>query len=203
MKKRLLAVGDSTELEIIYSSGRRSGKFAKAPRLYTSDPSLKESRIKISGVSMDPKEFPGNHLIRIEPYGLKVIIGEEKKEYKLEIENLSGQKIGMNLVSTHPDFLDVKLPKEIKSGKSKEIKVKFKNVEERSTIGFKKSITIELTDAAKTRYTIPISYEKEQPQVASRPAPSSSKATQSKPTGLRTKNGNSIDLIKAGTRRDN
>jgi len=158
LKKRLLAVGDSTELEIIYSSGRRAGKFAKAPRLYTSDPSVKESRLKISGVSMDPYDSTGNHLIRIDPFELKVIIGEEKKEYKIQVKNLSGQKVGMNLVSTHHDFLDVKIPKDIKPGKSREIKIKFKNVEERSVIGFKKSITIELTDAAKTRYTIPISY---------------------------------------------
>jgi len=134
---------------------------------------------------------------------LKVIIGEEKKEYKIQVKNLSGQKVGMNLVSTHTDFLNVKIPKNIKPGKTQEIKIKFKNSEERSIIGFKKSITIELTDAAKTRYTIPISYEKEQPQVAARPTPSSSKSTQLKPTGLRTKNGNSIDLINAGTRRDN
>jgi hypothetical protein len=203
LKKRLLAVGDSTELEIIYSCGRHAGKFAKAPRLYTSDPSVKESRLKISGVSMDPNDTTGNHLIRIDPFGLTVIIGEEKKEYKIQVENLSGQKIGMNLVSTHPDFLDVKIPNDIKPGKSQDIKIKFKNVEERSTIGFKKSITIELTDAAKTRYTIPISYEKEQPQVASRPTPTSSQSTQTTPTGLRTKNGNNIDLINAGTRRDN
>lgn len=202
MKKRLLAVGDSTELEIIYSSGRRAGKFAKAPRLYVSDPSVKESRVKISGVSMDPNDHSGNHLIRIEPFGLQVIIGEEKKEYKIAVNNLSGQKLEMKLVSEHPNFLDIKMPKDIKPGKSKDIKVKFKNAEERSTIGFNKSITIELNDPAKTRYTIPVSYEKEKPQVASRPTPSSSQSSQPKATGLRTKNGNSIDLINAGTRRD-
>lgn len=152
---------------------------------------------------MDPNDTTGNHLIRIDPFGLNVIIGEEEKEYKIQVKNLSEQTIGMNLVSTDNDFLDVKMPGDIRSGKSKEIRIKFKNAEERSAIGFKKSITIELNDPAKTHYTIPISYEKEQPQVAARPTPSSAQSTQPKATGLRTKNGNNIDLINAGTRRDN
>ena len=49
MKKRLLAVGDSTEIEIVFSSGSRRGRFSKSPRLYTSDPSVTETRLRLKG----------------------------------------------------------------------------------------------------------------------------------------------------------
>lgn len=199
-----MAVGDSSEIEIIYTVSGRAGKFSKAPRLYTSDPSAAESRVKIFGEGVDPNDSSKNQPISIDPPELKVTVGEENGDkFKINVKNISEDNLSMKLVSTHPDFIDVDVPgKDIKPGKSREIEVKFENMEERSEIGFRKSFTIELSDSAKSRYTIPITYEKEKPQVASGQNRQIPGATAVQSTGLRTNNGNSIKLIKAGTSND-
>jgi len=197
LKKRLLAVGDSTEIEIIFSSGSRSGgKFSKSPRLYTSDPAVNETRLRLSGSITSPDDSSSSQLLEIDPFGLHALIDDDKNEYKISLKNNSKK-----LISNHPTFMEVKVPdRAIKPGKSRDIKVKLNDPKQHGTAGFEKSFTIELSDRMKTRYTIPVTYSKEKPQPRQRAAHNTNPAKSGiKPTGLKTKTGNNIDMIKAGT----
>lgn len=203
MKKRLLAVGDSTEIEIIFSSGGRSGgKFSKSPRLYTSDPAVNETRLRLSGSITSPEDSDSGQFLKIEPFGLQALISDKKDKYKISLENISNEDLEVKLVSNHPTFMDVEVPTQaIKPGKTRDITVKLNDPEQHGTAGFEKSFTIELSDRMKTRYTIPVTYGQEKPEPMQRAAQSNNPAASGvNPTGLKTKTGNNIDLIKAGTR---
>jgi Protein of unknown function (DUF1573) len=172
--------------------------------LYTSDPSVKETAIRLSGEIVQEDDTLVNHLINLEPFGLEVLFGEEKKEYSIKLENISDQKIKAELVSFNHEYLEVKVPKkDIKPGKSRDIKLKFEKSNETERMGFNKSFTIELNDSLKTRYTIPVTYMKEKAAPrAARPGQKIPGATVSKPTGLKTKSGSNIEMIEVGTRKN-
>ncbi len=201
MKKRLLAVGDSTDIEIIFSSGGRRGRFSKSPRLYTSDPTILESRLRLRGEIIYESDTTLDLPARIEPFGLEVNIGEVEDEYKIKVNNISNEKYELKLVSNNPAILDIDMPGgEIKPGKDKEIKVKLIDPDQHGTVGFQNSFTIELTDSTKTRFTIPVSYRNQQAAAQAHAQRTSPQTSQSgiKPTGLKTKSGASIDMIEAG-----
>ena len=202
MKTRLLAVGDSTEIEIIFSSGNRhGGKFSKSPRLYTSDPAVNETRLRLSGEIVEPGDSTVKQLLEVEPFGLNALIDDNQTEYKISLNNISDEELNVKLVSTHPYFFTVDVPdKSIKPGKSRDVTVKLIDPQQHGTAGFEKSFTIELSDRMKTRYTIPVTYSKEKPQQLQRAAVTNPAASGVKPTGLKTKTGNNIDQITAGTR---
>ncbi|HEQ99859.1 MAG TPA: DUF1573 domain-containing protein [candidate division Zixibacteria bacterium] len=203
MNKRLLAVGDSTEIEIIFSAGSRRGRFSKSPRLYTSDPSVTETRLMLKGEIIDKGDPMLNALMNFKPFGLEIIMGEEDiTGYEIEVTNVSDENLSMKLVSTSPSFFDIGLPdKEIQPGKSDMIEVKLVNPEAHGTQGFNKSFTIELSDSSRTRFTIPVTYKQEQQAglPAAQAAQPRAGQTTLKPSGLETKTGNTIHVIEAGT----
>lgn len=95
----------------------------------------------------------------------------DKKKFK--ITNVSDKPLKPTLVSTHPDFFDIKLPKEIKPGQTGEgLLTLTQNGIDKS---FEKSFTIELNDEKTTRFTVPV---KRTLQMASKPADSAAKAAQ-------------------------
>ena len=77
MEKKELAVGDSTEIEIIFSAGTRRGRFSKSPRLYTSDPGVTETRLRLQGEILENGDPMLNALMNFEPFGLDIIIGQD------------------------------------------------------------------------------------------------------------------------------
>ncbi len=205
MKKRLLAVGDSTEIEIVFSSGSRRGRFSKSPRLYTSDPSVTETRLRLKGEIIEKGDPMLNALMDFEPFGLDIIIGEEEKNtYEIEVTNVSEEELSMDLVSTSYSYFDVKLPGKVKPGKSDKIEIELLNPEAHGTQGFNKSFTIELSDSASTRFTIPVTYQEEKKQATvshSSRSRGSAGSTVLKSSGQQTKTGNTIHVIDAGTNK--
>ncbi|NIP42425.1 MAG: DUF1573 domain-containing protein [candidate division Zixibacteria bacterium] len=206
MNKRLLAVGDSTEIEIIFSAGSRRGRFSKSPRLYTSDPSVTETKLRLKGEIIDKGDPMLNALMNFEPFGLEVIMGEaDIKGQNVKVTNVSDENLSMKIVSNSPSYLDVSLPKgDVKPGESAIIKVKLVNPDSHGTQGFTKSFTIELSDSAKTRFTLPVTYhDQQQASVQAKANQPRAGQTTLKPSGLETKTGNTIHVIEAGTNKSN
>ena len=197
MKKRLLAVGDSTDIEIIFSSGSHTGSFVKSPRLYTSDPSVSESLLKLKGEILEQNDPLLNTVLNVDPFGLDILIGDDKEEYTVRLKNVTSQKLDLQLVSNDPNYVSVNLPREIKPGEIKNIIVKLVNKEANENSGFEKSFTFEASDSAKTRFTIPVAYHQEASHASNQPM-ESNLGTQLEPSGLQTKSGNTINIIDAG-----
>jgi hypothetical protein len=95
----------------------------------------------------------------------------DKKKFK--ITNVSDKPLRPKMVSTHPDFFDVKLPKEIKPGQTGEGLLTL--TEKAIGKSFEKSFTFEFNDEKTTRFTVPV---KRTMQMAAKPADSVSKAVQ-------------------------
>jgi hypothetical protein len=83
---------------------------------------------------------------------------QQKKawEYGVTVKNSSSEAIELTLVSAPTQFMTIDMPgSRIKPGKEKTITIKIdKDIADQT---FSKSFTIEASDSAKTRVTIPIS----------------------------------------------
>jgi hypothetical protein len=153
----VVAVGDSAEIELVYRAGRPTGRPAnKKATVTTNDNSQGTFRIEFRGdIYM---EADSTHLIAIEPK--LVNFHEENRDDKIKVKvyNQTDEKLKMRLVSHPHGFLKVDVSgKDIKPGKDREIKVEIDDDFEGRR--FAKSFTIELSDSAHTRYTIPVGLE--------------------------------------------
>ena len=152
----MLAVGDSTKLEIIFNTGRYKTRITKRPRIQTNEgPPDKHVQI-ISQVTDRPDS---TYPIVIQPYKLDLSQFSEKviREKKFMIVNVSDQKLKVSLISSQDDLFKVKLPKSIKPGHSGKGKLELRK--EAYGDSFEKSFTIEVVGVAEkdtTRFSIPV-----------------------------------------------
>jgi hypothetical protein len=160
LRKRLIAVGDSAKIEIIFSSGRFRGNVSKTPRLFTSDQRVNDKGLRFDAYVLYDGDTTAQHLLEIEPFGVHAVIGQEEDEYPVYVKNISDQTLQVSLVSSDPEVMEVQLPDKVKPGDKAHISLKLKNLEEYQIPGFGKSFTIQLSDDDNTRYTIPVLYEK-------------------------------------------
>jgi len=151
----VLAVGDSTKLEIIFSTRSYHSRTAKRPRISTNEKGKEAThyvRINAHVVERPDSTYP----VIVDPYKLDLSQFNEKviDEKEFEIVNVSDEDLRLTLVSWPREYCEVKLPKSIGRGKTGkgEIRLKEKGLEE----PFEKSLTFELSDESKTRFTVPI-----------------------------------------------
>lgn len=153
MDKEILAVGDSTQLEIIFSTKTAINKVAKSPTIQTNEgPPDKRVRIEATVVSKPDSTYP----LVISPYKLDLSQGESNVVDKIEftIKNVSDAKLDLTSVSFASDFFELELPKSLAPGASDKGKLKLlKSSIEQS---FEKSFTIEVNDTNKSRFTVPV-----------------------------------------------
>ena len=94
--------------------------------------------------------------IRIKPYKFDISQFGEKTVDKRDfvIENVSDSDLDLSLVSMPEGMFTVKLPKQVKAGQTAkgEIKLDHDYLDKE----FEKSITIEVNDANKTHFTVPV-----------------------------------------------
>jgi hypothetical protein len=156
LEKQVLAVGDSTRLEIIFSTKNYKGKVSKQPTIKTNEgPPDKHVQISSDIMQRPDSTYP----IVIEPYKLDLSQFSEKvvNKKKFSIRNVSDQKLDVVLVSTRDDFFKLKLPKSIKPGKTEEGELEL--IKEAYGESFEKSVTIEVVgadDEQAVRFTIPV-----------------------------------------------
>jgi hypothetical protein len=112
----------------------------------------KRVQITANVIATPDSTFP----IRIKPYKFDVSQFGEKKVDTREfvIENVSDNDLDLSLVDMPPGMFTVKLPKQVKAGQTEKGVITLKD--EYLDQEFEKSLTIELNDAAKTRFTVPV-----------------------------------------------
>lgn len=155
LERSHLAGGDSTRLEIIFSTGKRRGQVSKSPSIQT-NAGGPDQRVRIVThiVTRPDSTFP----IIITPYKLTLgqFTDKQRKERSFTIENISTDEIPIRLIAHPSDLFAVDLPAEIGPQSAAECSLVLK--EAGLTRSFEKSFTIELGDAKKTRFTIPVKH---------------------------------------------
>ncbi|SYZ73482.1 conserved exported hypothetical protein [Candidatus Zixiibacteriota bacterium] len=151
--KSELAPGDSTALEIIFSTGYYSGWLTKHPGLLTNEGS--DVRLLDFAANIVVKPDSTSPVI-FEPYKFELPPFENKTRPSLNfaVRNVSGQPLEMTLVDFPPGMFKINYPKKIKPGESAAGKIEItKNFDGKD---FAKSITFQMNDKEKTRFTIPV-----------------------------------------------
>jgi hypothetical protein len=129
------------------------GPASKRPAISTNEgPPTKRVTISVHSVRQPDSTYP----VVFKPYRVYVSrAGEvEVDEAKFTVTNVSDEDLELKIVSEPFGYLEIDLPDEVKAGESAECKIKVK--EDHLNQSFEKSITLELNDPTKTRFSVPI-----------------------------------------------
>jgi hypothetical protein len=152
LKKNLLAAGESTELEVIFSTRRYIGQLEKNPIILTDAKPGQQYISFTATVVVNPgKDYP----YKIQPYILNYDnLKKDQSKLAFTITNNTETDLKVELIEYDPQVFEIKLPKKIKSGKAAEVEVKLKK--ESAEENFEKSVTLQFNDEEKTRITVPL-----------------------------------------------
>lgn len=149
----MVAVGDSAEVELIFTSTKgHRGQVSKSATVTCNDNDRGNFQLSLKGKGYENADslVPLTLSVRTVTWDQQT----RSKEAKLLVKNVSKNTVKMNLVSQPYGYLKITLPDgDIKPGKEKEIKVKIDPAVK--DLDFKKSFTFQVSDSAGTRYTIP------------------------------------------------
>jgi hypothetical protein len=154
LDKTDLPVGDSTQVEIIFSTKTSLDRVSKAPSIQTNEgPPDKRLQIIATITAHPDSTFP----VVVQPYKLDVSQKTEKVIDRIEfsVRNVSDQEVTLEFVAGATDFFNVDLPaKPIKPGEI----AKGLLVLHKQALGkpFQKSFTFQVNDDIGTRFTIPV-----------------------------------------------
>jgi hypothetical protein len=153
LEKNAVAVGDSTFVEIIFSTGSYTGNVLKTPSVQTNASAVTQALKFTANITTAPDStFP----ITVIPYKLDLsqFTEKERGEMSFTLANRSEKALHPTMVSFPTDYFTVTLPKVVESGKSAiaSIKLTPKAIADE----FEKSLTFQVDDSAKTRFTVPI-----------------------------------------------
>jgi len=156
LRDSVLAPGDSTDLEIIFSTRSYRGYVSKKPYLETNIGDEDEDRVflKIQAELIpNPDDMTPIHL---KPYQLDVSQFTQKPRRKahFKIINVTDQTYEITPVDTSYKYFDVELPKKIGPGETVEgtVIVHDDALEKE----FYQSITFELNDDGNSRFSLPV-----------------------------------------------
>lgn len=153
-----LAVGDSTEVELVFNSRGYKGEVHKRVAIITNDTTAKQLGIDLTAeifLNAD-STYP---LVILPPYlDFSPYQGEKVMEKKVKLRNVSQEEIKLKIVDLPVDFLKTRLRK-MTIKPSEEIELEVTLNKELKDDSFRKSITLELNDKAKTRFSIPVKRE--------------------------------------------
>jgi hypothetical protein len=153
LEKNILGPGDSTRLEVTFDTRSYSGLVTKRPTIQFSD-GTPDAHITFNcNVAVRPDS---TYPIIISPYKLDLTqFGEKvRSEVKFSIANASDSDLTITLVSQPTGLATVALPKMVKAGKSAEGTLKL--TKEGMEADFEKAITLQVSDAKNSRFTIPL-----------------------------------------------
>ncbi|MCD6378929.1 DUF1573 domain-containing protein [bacterium] len=149
----VLAPGDSTRLDILFSTKSYRGLVTKRPYLETniSDEKI-YLKIKSHLITNPEKDLP----LLLQPQKLHVAQVTEKPRRiaKFLIENRGNRDYKITPIDWAKDFFDVNLPEIIKAGETVEGSIKVH--EDKTMEEFNHSLTFSIDDKDQTRYTIPV-----------------------------------------------
>ena len=148
-----LAVGDSADLEIIFSTGHYINRQTKRPSITTNEGTeAKYVQIVCDVIANPDSTFP----IVISPYKFDVSQFGEKERSSLDftIKNVSDVELEVKLIDMPSEMFKLTLPKKIKPGQAEKGKITV--LKEFLPKEFEKSLTIEFNDKAVSRFTVPV-----------------------------------------------
>ncbi len=149
----VLAPGDSTRLEIVFSTKSFRGLVAKQPFFETNAGTERYYLKIIADLSVDAEQM---RPLVVSPAVVDVSQFTEapRRRAKFQITNHDDKDYDLRLVDHAFNNFDIELPKRIKAGETVDATVLVKE----ALVGeaFEQSITFELNDADSTRYTVPI-----------------------------------------------
>ena len=140
-------------MEIIFLTGRRKGTNTKRPRIVTNEGKKSRYVTVTADVIQQPDSTypltvsPG--WLRLDEAGNRLAEGAE-----FTITNVSDEDLNINLVYTPYGYFDLELPESLKSGETANCRIKTRKEFEEDN--FEKSITIEVDNSLKSRFTIPL-----------------------------------------------
>jgi hypothetical protein len=154
----VLAVGDSTDVEIIFNTGHYSSKTNKSASIISNSQAMAPA-LSISAFPV--KSMDSLKVFTISPalVSLDSLRPEEQKnpwEYEFAIRNVSSEELDLSLVSAPHEYVEVNMPGgSLSPGSEKTIRVKVDQTVADQL--FNRSFTLEASDTARTRITVPIS----------------------------------------------
>jgi hypothetical protein len=153
LKATVLAPGDSTELEVLFSTGKYRNRISKAPQIATNEGSEKK-RVTFTAYVCGPADT--TYPLRISPAILDMSESGQsgRNEMAVTITNVSDQKLKVTLIEWPEQLINVELPESIGPGQSAQAEVTLRH--DLPDESFEKSITLEVNDAVSSRFTIPI-----------------------------------------------
>lgn len=154
----MLAVGDSTDVEIIFNTGHYSSKTSKSASIICNSQGAAPS---LSITAHPMKAMDSLKVFTISPalVSLDSLRPEEQKrpwEYEFAVRNVSSEELELALISSPHEFVQVDVPGgSISPGSEKTVKVRVDHGIADQL--FNKSFTLEASDSARTRITVPLS----------------------------------------------
>ncbi len=153
LQKNIIAPGDSTFLEITFSSKQYTNRVYKTIRINsnTSEPSRTISLTGMVKVAMD-----STNPVVIKPYILDVSqYGTRKRDHiYFNMENVTDKDLTWHMVHYPGEYFDIEFPHTIKAGETAKgtltVKPEYVNG------NFDQSFTIEFDNQGKTHFTIPV-----------------------------------------------
>jgi hypothetical protein len=171
LRKKNVAPGDSADVEVIFSTGRYNSNVQKSATIISDAPGMAPALTftawpVTSSDSLTPFTVsPG--LVDLDSLRSAGKTGD----LDVKVKNVSSQSLQFSLVSQPDQWIKVKVPSApVAPGKEEMIKLSF-DAAVADTI-LNKSFTIEASDSAKTRFTVPI-----QKATRTGPAPTTTSAT--------------------------
>lgn len=152
LKDSLLAPGDSTELTIIFETRSYRGQVTKKPYVELKDGSREYVKIYTELLPKPEEAMP----ISLDPVRLDVsqFTPTPRRMAKFNIVNKGDQDYNLRLIDYGDDYFELEMPEMVKAGQTATgtIMVHEDLVESE----FERSITFELDDDMRTRYTLPV-----------------------------------------------
>ncbi len=149
----VIAPGDSTALEIFFSTKSYRGVVSKRPYLETNIGDEKVYvKIKAELLPEPDSAMPLN----LSPYNLDIsqFTQRPRRKAKFLIQNKSDQDYEITLIDWSQKYFDVELPQKIKAGETAEgVVIVHKEAIETE---FEQSLTFEINDEGNSRYSLPI-----------------------------------------------
>ena len=154
MRKKELAPGDSTVVELTFKTKTYKTKVAKSATIHSND--LTQSKIKICvSAQVDPAADTTLPYIYTPD---KLEFTQDDKKSEVVFSNSSDQKLHLTQIGGTYDGLSMKLSdKPIKPGKKTKIKFKWEGEFEKEN--FERSITFVVTGSGSTRFSVPFVVE--------------------------------------------
>lgn len=153
LEDSVLAPGDSTSLEIIFSTRSYRGYVSKRPYVETN---IGEEKYYVKILSELLPEPDTIMPVSLSPALLDVsqFSPNPRRRAKFLILNKGEQDLDLTLIEWAKDFFDVKFPDEVKAGETVQGIVTVR--EDKIETEFEKSLTFQISDSTNTRYTLPV-----------------------------------------------